>query len=854
MSEAKVVSHLGEGKYNVLLHNEISKIETHKTRLNDLTTKNNTKLSTKQAEKITKQSELDTATAEFKSAVEDYKTCVDEKGAGSCSTENESVNKAQKKQLKLNGELGLINQSIESLIVYKNRYIKELAVYDNVPPEWESIDVWCTDLCDNEESPAIPANTLVSLIDIYSFDKRKYERWIVPSTYGRDPTYSPNFGKNASSLASDKFGFIFNYNMIGPVLAWNPPYRLATITSIDSDTQTATVSYHQLKDLDGVIYNGNEPTAGIEFDYMVYGYQAFSVGDAVIVSFCAEKMRDPLIIGFYSNPRGEKKERIIAQITDVQHTPFNAEIVGNDKIIQTLNNVHNYYRWRTNSKVWSRYVDGVKTHTLTTVTTQGDQFESAHGSFDGSTIRLEQEKAYVFINTKLIATLDLTPDSLPEKGIPDISEAYLEDNGSGGLNIVMLRVLVIDNTHFSINKYMADFNIESQNILTLDSSQTHAVAAALTDFTEWESRSISVNGLGDESRFRITTSNNLSSWPTSKGYSINNSNLNVTVDIEYGTDDMLEWLNDFTESGEYTDISNIGGNTFKEVCFDVPSPFDGTCTRNQPASHFISSAGLQTKELSEYTRDAIINLDNFAILIGYAFSKDDKDMVMTYTVYSSGRDIIGDHVSINHNKVKQSFSIHRENGIAYGTSAEAFYNATNTSDGSADITPILMTSSEYGPVGSSYISLNGVKVYESILNSGNQTTLRIDSTTTYIADVNEYMIINPIVHDATMGVVSFTERYKTIDTINPLVSTIKVNIFDRNHIIVNNTNEVLSEYVLFKESDEIMNILPPSINWNITADFDTDYQSSDIPGCFVCPGIEPNYIYAVTQNTIMKSI
>jgi len=222
-----------------------------------------------------------------------------------------------------------VKQSLDSLYVFKRRLNDSLALYNNLPPEWESIEVWSADLADDEEYPAIANGSIVSLIDIYSFDKRKYERWISPSTYGRNPAYQETAGVNKSSLSSSPYGFIFNMNMLGPQMAWSPQYRLATITAIDEDTETATLSYFELKDLDGVIYNGNEPTTGIKFDYMQYGYSSFSVGDAVIVSFCFEKFDSPLIVGFYSNPVGAGLNGLAAQSYTKTDDNYNFRFIGN---------------------------------------------------------------------------------------------------------------------------------------------------------------------------------------------------------------------------------------------------------------------------------------------------------------------------------------------------------------------------------------------------------------------------------------------------------------------------------------------------------------------------------------------
>jgi len=310
MSKAKITSHIGAGRYKVELYNDLTKINAKKTKLEADIVKNNDKITAKEAKKVTAIDKRDNAFIEYQSKMETYNQCLLDKNIDQCKREAYELSQSNKTYLDSQFKLDYVDQSLDSLYVFKRRLNDSLALYNNLPPEWEPIEVWSADLADDEEYPAIANGSIVSLIDIYSFDKRKYERWISPSTYGRNPSYDNSFGVNKPSLSSSPTGFIFNMNMLGPQLSWSPQYRLATINAIDEDTETATLSYFQLKDLDGVNYNGNEPTTGIKFDYMQYGYNSFSVGDAVIVSFCHEKFDSPLIIGFYSNPKGEKVFKI----------------------------------------------------------------------------------------------------------------------------------------------------------------------------------------------------------------------------------------------------------------------------------------------------------------------------------------------------------------------------------------------------------------------------------------------------------------------------------------------------------------------------------------------------------------
>jgi len=312
MGKAKIVSHIGGGQYNVLINNDLTNVNRYITRITDAQTLNNSQITAKEAKLVTAQAELDTAYTNNQIEIDAYQTCIEINGGlDKCITERDNQLETQKIFEENSLVVRKINQSLDSLKVLRAKYIKQLAQFNNVKPEWEPDVIWSADLADGVDGALISANTIVSTIDIFSFDLKKYERWIVPSTHGRDPSYSVDFGKTASVLSNDPNGFMFNFNMRGPMMAWNPPYRLATITAIDENTGLASVSYFQLKDEWGVSYNGNEPTTNIPFDYMNTGYKSFQVGDAVIVSFCKVKMSSPLIIGYYSNPKSELAKLVL---------------------------------------------------------------------------------------------------------------------------------------------------------------------------------------------------------------------------------------------------------------------------------------------------------------------------------------------------------------------------------------------------------------------------------------------------------------------------------------------------------------------------------------------------------------
>jgi len=309
MGKAKIVSHLGEGKYSVQLYHNIAKVEFKKARLNDNLTQVNADITTKEADKTTAESDLALASNNYQSLINAYADCLkaNDNNQDKCKNQYNGMMERYAEFVEAQQLVNSLNQSLDSLYVIKQRLERDIAVLNNVHDEWTQMNIWCADLCDGDLGDVvIPDNTEVATIDIYSFSDKKYEHWIVPSSYGRDNSYTESINGNIkSSLSNNEYGFVYNWNMLGPQMAWSPAYRLATITSIDTDNNRASVSYFDLTDEDGVNFNGHEPTANIAFDYMLYNHTSFRVGDGVIVSFCEAKFGDALIIGFYANPKAE---------------------------------------------------------------------------------------------------------------------------------------------------------------------------------------------------------------------------------------------------------------------------------------------------------------------------------------------------------------------------------------------------------------------------------------------------------------------------------------------------------------------------------------------------------------------
>ena len=342
MGKAKIVSHLGEGKYSVQLYHNIAKVEFKKARLNDNLTQVNADITTKEADKTTAESDLALASNNYQSLINAYADCLkaNDNNQDKCKNQYNGMMERYAEFVEAQQLVNSLNQSLDSLYVIKQRLERDIAVLNNVHDEWTQMNIWCADLCDGDLGDSvIPNGTEVATIDIYSFREKKYEHWIVPSSYGRDNSYTESTnGTIKSSLSNNEYGFMFNWNMLGPQMAWSPAYRLATITSIDADNNRASVSYFDLTDEDGVNFNGNEVTTNIAIDYMLCNHTSFLVGDGVIISFCGDRFEDPIIIGFYANPRSCTTKLFAQFYSSADNTYFDMAPANNLTDLQSSGN------------------------------------------------------------------------------------------------------------------------------------------------------------------------------------------------------------------------------------------------------------------------------------------------------------------------------------------------------------------------------------------------------------------------------------------------------------------------------------------------------------------------------------
>lgn len=122
----------------------------------------------------------------------------------------------------------------------------------------------------------------------------------------RPASTSPNFGDGlmtAPQVMSPEQAFLTAAVMPG-WQKWRPTYRTGTITALDVDADTASVSLDAAaSSAQGLGINQTGSLSNVPVSYMTCNAKAFEVGDRCVVRFTAQDWSRPVVIGFVDNPK-----------------------------------------------------------------------------------------------------------------------------------------------------------------------------------------------------------------------------------------------------------------------------------------------------------------------------------------------------------------------------------------------------------------------------------------------------------------------------------------------------------------------------------------------------------------------
>jgi hypothetical protein len=154
----------------------------------------------------------------------------------------------------------------------------------------ETKQVWCTDLTEDGAGG-------VATIDI---DNDSPLTLIAPGCRG----WTQADGQMRATDVMSPEQCYWNLAALPGVQKFKPTYRWGTLTALDKDANTATVSLNAATSSQQSLgINQSTTLTGIPVVYMTCNARAFEVNDRVVVQFLGQDWANPRVIGFLDNPR-----------------------------------------------------------------------------------------------------------------------------------------------------------------------------------------------------------------------------------------------------------------------------------------------------------------------------------------------------------------------------------------------------------------------------------------------------------------------------------------------------------------------------------------------------------------------
>jgi len=154
----------------------------------------------------------------------------------------------------------------------------------------ETVPAWCADLTEDATGEVatieIPGENALVLV--------------APTA----PAPGPSDGLLTAREVQSPEQVFWNAAVLPGWQKWKPTYRRGTITAIDYDADTASVTlFEDVSSARNLPINQSSNLTAVPVDYMQCDAEAFAVGDVVVVKFTGQDWASPRVIGFCDNPK-----------------------------------------------------------------------------------------------------------------------------------------------------------------------------------------------------------------------------------------------------------------------------------------------------------------------------------------------------------------------------------------------------------------------------------------------------------------------------------------------------------------------------------------------------------------------
>ena len=189
-------------------------------------------------------------------------------------------------------------------------------------PENETLDVWCADLTEDLSGD-------VGVIEVAGVRGNGFN--VQPGYEGNAVYDSDRDGTLKPSIVVPAASAYWNWGMQGGWQKWMPTHRYGTISAIDYEADTCTVTLEAETNPDTDLdINKMASLTDVWIEYMDCNSKAFADGDEVLVEFQDNDWDSPQVIGFKDHPKGCYGYAIITSGSYVTVWDLGASAVATD--------------------------------------------------------------------------------------------------------------------------------------------------------------------------------------------------------------------------------------------------------------------------------------------------------------------------------------------------------------------------------------------------------------------------------------------------------------------------------------------------------------------------------------------
>jgi len=293
MGKGRIVSHLGDGLYNVELLHDRDRIERELEFLAIRLSELNAELTTLETERESLEADQDAISAQIDATIAaaeegelpDVEALLAELAQASANIRAQDV------------RIGLV----KGRILEATKRQQQLQSVPNDPVQ----QAWCADytedLTGEVATVEVPAEGVVG----------EFATWrraqIRPGYSGRATYSAARDGQMHHRLGQISYQAFYNAAILPGVQRHKPQYRIGTVTAIDRDTDTCSLTI-QGEDSSAQSLTIDPPDleysrTGVPIEYMECNSTPFEVGDRVLVEFQGRDWDQPKVIGFEADPR-----------------------------------------------------------------------------------------------------------------------------------------------------------------------------------------------------------------------------------------------------------------------------------------------------------------------------------------------------------------------------------------------------------------------------------------------------------------------------------------------------------------------------------------------------------------------